>query len=345
MLKNSTAPRFGDIGPEHPAHAKVWRESMDWARLETNHNELRDEFVKWAESNGLEGIAHFQALPSWHYMTIGRIAYLVNRGAVPPDSTMLWFKEKVSSLPAEKEAEIESSDNDDNAPLTARARKTIDYVNLYSFIDAVISKYRDDGEKIDEMINDRLRKAAPNGPLLKKLYVHFKDDLSECIVDKDNPYVENRIAPLILVVNILAAATGNAKVSGPKANTASRKAMKAAEKVTYKVMDANTNMASVNPSQVPGTKTAVVYNAKNRKVMVYHAKGGETLDLKGTKIINFDETISFAKTLRKPKVMLPMLRNAVTVKRIEVLFDDIKGKSHAVNGRIGKDMVIVKVLK
>lgn len=344
MLKNSTAPRFGDIGPEHPEHAKVWRESMDWTRLETNHNELRDEFVKWAESKGMEGITHFQALPSWHYMTIGRIAYLINRGAVPPDSTMVWFKAKMSALPAEKDAEIEIIDDAD-APLTARARKIIDYVNLYSFVDAIISKYQDDGEKIDEMLNDRLRKVAPNGPLLKKLYTHFKDNLDECIAGKDNPYVEKRIAPLILVVNILAAATGNAKVSGPKANTASRKAMKAAEKVTYKVMDANTNMASVNPSQVPGTKTAVVYNAKNRKVMVYHAKGDETLDLKGTKIINFDETTSFAKTLRKPKVMLPMLRNAVTVKRIEVLFDDIKGKSHSVNGRIGKEMVIVKVLK
>lgn len=344
MLKNSAEPRFGDIGLEHPEHARAWRESMDWTRLETNHNELRDEFVKWAEANKLDGILHFQALPSWHYMTIGRIAYLINRGAVPPDSTVTWFKKKLAALPSEKEVETETDDNND-APLTAKARKTIDYVNFYSFIDAIIHKYQDDGEKIDELLNERFRKLAPNGPLLKKLYSHFKECLTESINGKDNPFVEKRIAPLILVVNILAAASGNAKVSGPKANTASRKAMKAAEKVTYKVMDSDTNMASVSPSQVPGSKTAVVYNAKTRKVMVYHAKDDDTLDIKGTKIINFNESVSFAKTLRKPKALLPMLRNAVTVRRIEVLFDDIKGKNHSVNGRIGKDMVIVKVLK
>lgn len=345
MAKNPWMPNFGEIGPEHTDHDKAWREGMDWARLELNHNELKDDFIKWAESNGLEDLPHLQALPSWHYITIGRVAYLINRGAVPSEKTMAWFMEKISELPAAKEADADDNDQDDDIPITAKSRKVIEYVNLYSFIDAVLYKHEDDGEKIDELINERLRKSTPNGVMLKKLYVHFKENLSEAIAEKDNPLVEKRIAPLILAVNILAAATGNAKVAGYKTNGASRKAVKAAEKVTYKVMDAETNMASVNPAQVPGTKTAVIYNAKNRKVMVYYAKADETLDLKGTKIVNFDEAASFAKTLRKPKVLLPMLRSAVTQRRIEVLFEDIKGKNHAVNGRISKEMVIVKVLK
>jgi hypothetical protein len=209
----------------------------------------------------------------------------------------------------------------------------------------VLHRHHDDGEKIEEMIEERLRRAAPNSAMLKKLYIHFKESLADSISERENPHVEKRIAPLILAVNILAAATGNAKVANKNCGNASRKAIKAAEKITYKVMDADTNMASVNPAQVPGTKTVVIYNSKSRKVMVYHAENDKTLDIKGTKIINFDESISFAKTLRKPKVLLPMIRNAVTVRRIEVLFEDIKGKNHAVNGRIGKEMVIVKVLK
>ena len=318
---------------------------MDWARLEVNHNELKDEFIRWAESNGLDNVSHYQSLPSWQYVTIGRMAYLINRGAVPPESSTDWFIKKLGELP---EADVISDTVDtqeEEVPLTSKARKVLDYVNLYSFIEAVLHRHQEDGEKIDEMVSERLRKSLPAAPMLKKLYLHFKESLADAIAERDNPFVEKRIAPLVLAVNILAAASGNAKVAGQNGASVTRKAAKAAEKVTYKVMDANTNMASVNPAQVPGTKTAVIYNSKNRKVMVYHAKADEFLDIKGTKIVNFDETVSFAKTLRKPKVLLPMIRNAVTTRRIEVLFEDIKGKNHAVNGRIGKDMVIVKVLK
>lgn len=344
MLKNSWMPDFGSINPNHANHAAAWREGMDWARLEVTHNDLKDEFVRWAESNALDNVTHYQTLPSWQYMTIGRMAYLINRGAVPPESSTDWFIEKLKELP-EADVASDTDTQEEEIQLTSKARKVIDYVNLYSFIEAVIHRYQDDGEKINELVIERLRKSAPASPMLKKLYGHFKESLADAIAERDNPFVEKRIAPLVLAVNILAAASGNAKVAGQNGTSVTRKAAKAAEKVTYKVMDADTNMASVSPAQVPGTKTAVIYNSKNRKVMVYYAKADETLDIKGTKIINFDETISFAKTLRKPKVLLPMLRSAVTQRRIEVLFEDIKGKNHSVNGRIGKEMVIVKVLK
>lgn len=342
MAKNS-ALNFGEIVPTNPDHVKAWRYGMDWARIELSHNDLKDEFVSWAENNNLENVQNYQSLPSWQYVTLGRMAYLINRGAIPPESTIDWFMKKVGELPTS--VPVESDSSEEETPLTSKARKVIDYVNLYSFMEAVLHRFREDGEKIEEMITDRLRRSAPNSPMLKKLYDHFKESLAESINEKDNPYVEQRIAPLILTVNILAAATGNAKIVSKNGGNVSRKVAKATEKIAYKAMDADTNMASVNPSQVPGTKTAVVYNSKNRKIMVYHAKTNEQLDIKGTKIVNFDESTSFAKTLRKPKVLLPMLRNAVTVRRIELLFDDIKGKNHSVNGRIGKEMIIVKVLK
>jgi len=343
MAKNSWLPPFGEINPKNPNHAAVWREGMDWVRLEVNHNDLKDEFIKWAMSNNVENSSHYHTLPNWHFVTIGRIAYLINRGAMPSESTVDWFFGKIAALPVAPD-DVELNDEDET-PISAKARRTIDYVNLYSFIDAVLHNHQDDGDKINELLTDRLRKAAPNAPILKKLYAHFKETLADALAEKDNHLVEKTIAPLILAVNILAASSGNAKVASYKTSSVTRKAVKAAEKVTFKAMDASTNMASINPAQIPGTKTAVVYNSKSRKLMVYHAKADEVLNIKGTKIVNFDETTSFAKTLRKPKGMLPMLRNAVTIRRVEVLFGDIKGKNHAVNGRIGKDMVIVKVLK
>jgi hypothetical protein len=80
--------------------------------------------------------------------------------------------------------------------------------------------------------------------------------------------------------------------------------------------------------------------------MIYTAKDGCKLNIKGTKVIDYDEFNSFAKTLRKPKVVLPGLRDAANSKRASIVLNQyVKGKVHVVNGRISKDMIIVKVFK
>ena len=64
-------------------------------------------------------------------------------------------------------------------------------------------------------------------------------------------------------------------------------------------------------------------------------------------LVNYGKrNASFAKTLRKPKTVLPALRDSTTNKRVRVVLDQhVNGKSHTVNGRINKDMIIIKVFK
>lgn len=346
MAKKHWMPKFDLINPGNEAHTRAWRDALDVIRIEVDHNTLKDEFVAWARTNAPNEVSRYVALPAWAYMSIGRIAFAINHGAVPPEETARWFQNKVAEL-NKKLPEIDDavSKTEDEEIITPRARRINEYVNLYSFVDAVLVRHSEDGEKIEEMIKDRLRRAAPNRAMLKKLYVHFKDSMSSAIAERDNPLVEKTIAPLILAVNILAAASGNAKVAGYKGAKVGRKAAKAAEKVTYKVMDSGTNLASVAPAQIPGTNAVVIYNTKNRKAMIYKAKAGGVLDLKGTKITGFDEATTVSKTLRKPKEILPMLRDAINSRRIDIVFGYVNGKNHKVNGKINKDMVIVKVFK
>ena len=342
MLKYSTAPAFKRINSNADNHVRLWQEAMDWARLEFEQNALKAEFVKWAEKHDTETVAHYQLLPAWNYLTVGRIAHLIMQGSEPPVSTEVWFDKQINLL---KKQQIEVAEESEFVTYSAKERKIFDYVDLYTFIDAVRVKYADDGETLEAKIMERFKRVAPNQQLLKKLYNHYKDTLSGAMADKQNEHAEKTIAPLILVVNTIAGASGNAKVASYNSGKATRKAVKAAEKLSVKVIDSDTNMASINPAQLPGANLAVIYNSKDRKAMVYYAAKDETLSIKGTKIINFDESRSFAKTLRKPKDILPGVRDAVTTRRIDVIFEDIKGKTHTVNGRIGKEMLIVKVFK
>lgn len=343
MLKYSAAPEFKKINDDAANYLRAWQDAMDWARLEFEQNALKAEFVKWASANDTDSVAHYQTLPAWNFLTVGRIAYLILQGAVPPASTKKWFDTQIELLKNQRAVVVEESEQ--QVVYSAKDRKVIDYVDLYAFIDAVRVKFADDGETLEEKMIERFKRVNPNQHLLKKLYNHYKEVLAAAMADKQNEYAEKTIAPLILVVNTIAGASGNAKVASYNTGKATRKAVKAAEKVSVKVIDADTNMASINPAQLPGANLAVVYNSKDRKAMVYYAAKDATLSIKGTKIINYDETRSFAKTLRKPKDVLPGVRDAATTRRIDVIFEDIKGKNHAVNGRIGKEMLIVKVFK
>lgn len=342
MLKYNTEPKFGSINSDSINHVSLWQEAMDWARLEFEQNSLKAAFVTWAEQNQPGLTLQYQSVPAWHYLTVGRIAYLINRGSTPPDAVGVWFKTQLGKLQTQF---IKLDDSIEEVAITSKDRRLFEYVDLYSFIDAIRVKYAEDGETIESKLTERLRKTQPNQIMLRKLYAHFKEVLAAAMQDKDNSFAEATIAPLILVVNTLAGASGNAKVASYNASKASKKAVKAAEKVSVKVIDADTNMASINPAQLPGANLVVIYNSKDRKAMVYYANSNETLNIKGTKIINFDETRSFAKTLRKPKDLLPGLRDAATTRRVDVILADVNGKMHTVNGRISKEMLIVKIFK
>jgi len=346
MAVNTWIPDFASIGPSIDNHAKAWQDAMDWARLEVESENLKSAFVEWMGRSNPDNAAAVSKLPAWHYMTLGRVALLINKGAEPTAETAGWFDVKVSELLSKvPEPEVEVEDEYEERQLDSRQKKVVEYVNLYSFIDAVRCKHADDETKIERLVSDRLRRINPNRQQLKKLYVHFRETMSDAIGERDNPEVVSTIEPLILIVNVLAGFSGNATVARLHKNV-DAKSQKAAAGVTVKNIDVTTNTVSINPAMIPGATTVLLYNTKNRKAIMYLAADGSKLGIKGTKITGYDETLSFAKTLRKPKTVLQSMRDAINSRRIRLIMDKyVNGKAHAVNGRISKDMVIVKVFK
>jgi hypothetical protein len=345
MAKRAWEPNYASINPDSLKHKALWIEAMDWARLEMDKNVLKDELVAWATTNQPDNAEVYKQLPAWSYMTVGRIALLINRGAVPSEQTVAWFNKNLAGL-ITATVEIVEDDSIDAVVDTAAVKKVTEYVNLYSFIEAILRKHQADGDAIESAITERLKKLSPARPMLQKLYNHFKDSASDAQLDATNPEVEKMIAPLVLAVNILANFSGNAKIVSKNTKKVGRKTEKAVAKVQYKAMDTDLNVASVSPAQIPGASSVAVYNTKSRKIMLYNAAKGSELTIENKRIVGFDEAASFAKTLRKPKETLGMLRDAGTARRLVVVLEDyIKGKRHVVNGKMGKDMIIVKVIK
>jgi len=124
------------------------------------------------------------------------------------------------------------------------------------------------------------------------------------------------------------------------------KKLKSPEKIVAKVKfaekDEELGVSSISPSKVIGSSSVWVWNKKYRVLGVYKALEGKELTVKGSTILNFDENNSVGKKIRQPKEVVP---EVVTMGKIGLknLLGSIKAKPMSLTGRIGSEIVILRV--
>ena len=110
----------------------------------------------------------------------------------------------------------------------------------------------------------------------------------------------------------------------------------------YMRKDDDLNITSVKSEEIVGAKAVTLYNVKNRNFYLYVAK--DKLSVKGTSIVDFDETLSGSKILRQPNDMLKGLTEG-TRTRIMKEYEKLSTKSKSVSGRVNTDMLILSVYR
>jgi hypothetical protein len=123
---------------------------------------------------------------------------------------------------------------------------------------------------------------------------------------------------------------------------------KAIAKLKYQKEDSDLKLVSVNPIDIIGAKELWVYNTKTRKLGKYVVADdyntGVGLSVKGTSIINYSESASVQKTLRKPAEQIAEFKKAGKV-ALRKFLDDIKAVETKLNGRFNEQTIILKVAK
>lgn len=117
---------------------------------------------------------------------------------------------------------------------------------------------------------------------------------------------------------------------------------KVVARLKYAKDNAGLKIVSINPADIIGAQALWVYNVKTRKLGRYVAAAYQTLNVKGTSIVNFDTDKSVSKTLRKPDEKLREFAKAGKV-ALRKFLDDIKATEAKMNGRISADVVLLKV--
>jgi hypothetical protein len=119
---------------------------------------------------------------------------------------------------------------------------------------------------------------------------------------------------------------------------------KMASKVQYKPKDDKYKIQSINPVNIIGASQVWFFNTKSRKLGVYSALDSVGLLLKGTKVENHSIQESYLKTLRQPEKVLATVIDGGKI-ALRKLMDSINAKSSPTNGKFGKDVVILRVIK
>ena len=115
-------------------------------------------------------------------------------------------------------------------------------------------------------------------------------------------------------------------------------------KIKYCVEFAELKLKSVSPKDIIGAMQLWVYNTKTRKMGCYHADDAGGFSMKGTSLLNFNETKSIQKRLRKPEVTLPEVINGGKVYLRNVI-ENIRAVDSGLTGRLNDDTILLKIIK
>lgn len=129
-----------------------------------------------------------------------------------------------------------------------------------------------------------------------------------------------------------------------RALTSAKKESKAVSGLKYKPSDDDIGVISSNPSGIIGAQLVVLYNTKYNLLTMLYAKGASGLSIKGTSIINYDETESQTKRAGRAGATVKAMAGQ-TKTALKKSFDSIKGTAMEAKNRTSDEVVIVRIIK
>lgn len=112
----------------------------------------------------------------------------------------------------------------------------------------------------------------------------------------------------------------------------------------FKAEDKEHQIVSLNPAAIVGASEVWLFNVKYSSLTVFRSSSTTGLDIKGTTIQNYDESISMTKRVGKkaPDLIKEVLSGGK--RNLAKILDTVSNKPGILSGRTTKDVVILKIL-
>jgi len=357
---------------------RYFHSAMKYYRMETSGKELKAKVIDWMGKNGYDKktIASFKKTKDNRCsLTVGSIAACLLKGmqSTRPDfnngrDTATWLGAEIAKIIDEGKNDID----EDAVKAAADANKAVVYVptiqertreaamKMTEEIENAYESYQTDPEAFDpkafkvlNLLKSQQAKAA-HARIIRDFYArdlaeleelasgNGDEQLKEGYKHRSRKQIKNFIQFLTEVQTACTMLMQEAKVNKKPRKTKTVPAEKVVGKLKYMKTNEPLKLVSVSPADILGAGELWVYNTKTRKLGKYVAAEFNTLSVKGTSIVGFDENKSIQKTIRKPEEKLKEFKAAGKI-ALRKFLDDINATDTKLNGRTNEDTILLKV--
>jgi hypothetical protein len=357
---------------------RYFHSAMKYYRMETSGKELKSKVIDWMGKNGYDKktIASFKKTKDNRCsLTVGSIAACLLKGMQSTRSDFNNGRDTATWLGAEIAKIIDEGKNDideDAVKAAADANKAVVYVptiqertreaamKMTEEIENAYESYQTDPEAFDpkafkvlNLLKSQQAKAA-HARIIRDFYArdlaeleelasgNGDEQLKEGYKHRSRKQIKNFIQFLTEVQTACTMLMQEAKVNKKPRKTKTVPAEKVVGKLKYMKTNEPLKLVSVSPADILGAGELWVYNTKTRKLGKYVAAEFNTLSVKGTSIVGFDENKSIQKTIRKPEEKLKEFKAAGKI-ALRKFLDDINATDTKLNGRTNEDTILLKV--
>lgn len=363
-ISGGVRPDFAAIKKDSKTFIDDFKNAMYYVHYELTDKKLRNETLKYAKSKKLDTKV-VDAAQSKHFMIIGKVCYILNRGGEVPEeydkfveSQLQLIIETGQQILKEREIEREetpakkvTSIQDRLRDQAAAAAEDIDVI-IDQFLESP-GKFKPDDHDIYTILTRHELKSGHAHWVIK----FFENDKAEILeaIDGECPqlkeaygrYTKPQLKKLITLYDKIETASGMlieaAKVTRKPRKKKAVSADRLVSNLKYQKEDKALGLVSVSPRDIIGATELWVYNTKTRKLGKYVANGPAGLSVKGTTIQEF-ATDSAEKTLRKPAEQLKEFKGSGKV-ALRKFMDNIKTIDTKLKGRLNEHHIILKIVQ
>ena len=353
-----------------------FRLAMDHYRMESSVKELKVKVVEWMHTQGYDK-ADIKAIRKtkdkyFQGTMVGVAACLVrgmpevHEGFNNGRDTGAWLRSEIEKVMHDGSSDREE---DEDAPKVEKPAVYIPSIQervrdaafgMTEEIEDAFASFQADPENFDpkafkilNLLKGKGAKAA-HARIIRDFYArdlaellelasgNADEQLREGYKHRSRKQVKSLIAFLQEIESACNMLMQEAKVTRKPRKVKAISKDKVVSKLKYKKTDEPLKLVSVNPADIIGAKELWVYNTKTRKLGRYVANEYQDLTVKGTSILNFNETQSICKTIRKPEEKLKEFKTAGKV-ALRKFLDDINATDTKMNGRLNEETILLKV--
>jgi hypothetical protein len=288
--------------------------------------------------------------------TFGWVCRIVSNGGTLNTKDQIWFENKIEEI---------------KTLIEQKQTVVVSKTNVISIQDRIADKVSElageiEGSIDDYILSDFATMPSPYAIMQNKakgihasklidIFKKHRAEFDEASTTKDEQLKEgysnfskSELKKLIAYCDLII--TDAMKISGESIQTRKPRKRKAKSpeqlvaKIKYMEKFDELKLTSVAPKDIIGAMSLWVYNVKTRKMGCYHAADAGGLSMKGSTLLNFNETKSVQKKLRKPEQMLPDVLNGGKVFLRNVI-ENIRAVESQMTGRLNADTILLKVTK